>query len=315
MLKPMLAEAGQSEQLVPASLNCDSICIGDVSIAVSGLSSLDCELDTGLAQFRSVPSQSDIDLHVEWADELRCPTVVPLFDSGSLWTLYRAAGDFIFDFCSSIVSEHPYKRLRVDDAFECAHLTLSREALAVHRPISPLEYPTDELLVTNYLAHHGLGVEVHGCGFIDSETGGHLLLGHSGAGKSTTTQLWRSLRNPEILSDDRVILRLQNSELWMYGTPWHGEGRFASPGKARINKILILRHGDNNEIVPLARSHAAGELFARGFPPFHSPVGLRGVIEFLDRVVNTVPCYEFRFVPDARAVDAVMELDYANARC
>jgi hypothetical protein len=191
-------------------------------------------------------------------------------------------------------------------------LILNREALAAYRPISPLEYPTDELLITNYLAHHGLGVEVHGCGLVDSETGGHLLLGHSGAGKSTTTQLWQSLRNPEILSDDRIILRLHHGELWMYGTPWHGEGRFASPGKSKISKILILQHGENNEILPLTRSHAAGELFARCFPPFHSPAGLQGVIEFLDRVVNTVPCYEFRFVPDARAVDAVMEMDHAS---
>jgi hypothetical protein len=282
---------------------------------VSGLSFSDCELDAGLAQFRCVPWRSEIEVHAEWAGKLRRPAVVPLFDSGSLWTLYRAADEFIFDFCSSIVSEHPYKRLNIDDRFRCGRLTLSREALAAHRPISPLEYPTDELLITNYLAHHGCGVEVHGCGFIDSETGGHLLLGHSGAGKSTTTKLWQSLRNPEILSDDRIILRLQNGELWMYGTPWHGEGRYASPGKSRINKILILQHGEHNEILQLSRSQAAGELFARCFPPFHSPTGLKGVVEFLERVVNTVPCYEFRFVPDARAVDAVMELDYANARC
>jgi hypothetical protein len=135
------------------------------------------------------------------------------------------------------------------------------------------------------------------------------LLGHSGAGKSTTTQLWRSLRNPEILSDDRLILRLQDGELWMYGTPWHGEGRFASPGKSKISRILILHHGERNQFTELSRPQAAAELFARCFPPFHSPAGLHGVIEFLERVVNAVPCYEFRFVPDARAVDAVMEMD------
>jgi hypothetical protein len=258
-------------------------------------------------------SGPDIEVEVRWVDALRRPHIVPDFDSGSLWTLYHAGSDYIFDFCSSVISEHPYKRLRIDGSFRTAELILSREALTAHRPISPLEYPADELLITNYLAHHGLGVEVHGCGFIDSESGGHLLLGHSGAGKSTTTQLWQSLRNPEILSDDRIILRLHDGELWMYGTPWHGEGQFASPGKSKINKILILQHGDRNQFVELSRSHAAGELFARCFPPFHSPSGLQGVIEFLDRVVNTVACYEFRFVPDARAVEAVIEMDYANS--
>jgi hypothetical protein len=253
-------------------------------------------------------------VRVEWVENLLRGTGAPLFDSGSVWSSCRDGRDFVFDFSSSIISEHPYKRLRMDEGFRYGHLTLNREALAVYRPISPLEYPTDELLITNYLAYQGIGVEVHGCGLVDSESGGHLLLGHSGAGKSTTTQLWRSLRNPEILSDDRIILRLQNGELWMYGTPWHGEGRFASPGKSKISKILILQHGENNEILPLSRSHAAGELFARCFPPFHSPVGLEGTIEFLDRVLNTVPCYEFRFVPDVSAVEAVIEMDYATVR-
>jgi hypothetical protein len=308
----MLAEAGQSEVSIPMSLNRDAICIGDVSIAVNGISCKDCELDSGLAQFRSVFSRPDIEVQVGWADALRRPDIVPDFDSGSLWTLYHAASDYIFDFCSSVISEHPYKRLRIDGSFRSAELTLSREALTAHRPISPLEYPADELIVTNYLAHHGLGVEVHGCGLVDSEFGGHLLLGHSGAGKSTTTKLWQSLRNPEILSDDRIILRLQNGELWMYGTPWHGEGRFASPGKARINQILVLQHGDRNQFAELSRSQAAGELFARCFPPFHSPMGLEGTIEFLDRVANTVPCYEFGFVPDVSAVEAVIEMDYAT---
>lgn len=305
----MFAVAAQSEFTNPLLLNQDTIRIGDVSISLVGLWPDDSELDAGLRQFSVASCEADIQVGVEWAENLPRRTDVPEFDSGSLWSSYRAGTDRIFDFSSEAVSEQPYKRLRVDYGFRRGQLILNREALAAYRPISPLEYPTDELLITNYLAHYGLGVEVHGCGLVDSETGGHLLLGHSGAGKSTTTQLWRSLRNPEILSDDRLILRLQDGELWMYGTPWHGEGRFASPGKSKISRILILQHGERNQFTELSRPQAAAELFARCFPPFHSPAGLHGVIEFLERVVNAVPCYEFRFVPDARAVDAVMEMD------
>lgn len=308
----MFAVAAQSDSTGSLSLSHDTIRIGDVSISLRGPAEHDCELDAGLMQFCTAPCPEDVEVRVEWAESLLRRIDAPLFDSGSLWSSYRDGRDFIFDFCSSIISDHPYKRLRIDDNFRRGRLILNREALAAHCPISPLEYPTDELLITNYLARHGLGVEVHGCGFIDAETGGHLLLGHSGAGKSTTAQLWQSRRNPEILSDDRLILRLQDGELWMFGTPWHGEGRFALPGKSKINKILVLQHGERNQFVELSRSHAAAELFARCFPPFHSPAGLQGVVEFLDRVVNAVPCYEFQFVPDAGAVDAVIEMDYAN---
>src|SRR6266516_6185768 len=131
--------------------------------------------------------------------------------------------------------------------FASTKVTLNSSLLPEHA--WPLEYPADELLITNYLAHHGLGVEVHGCGLVDSETGGHLFLGHSGAGKSTSTMLWKSLRNCQILSDDRIILRLRNCELWMHGTPWHGEAAFASPGDSRLKRIFILHHGERNRTI------------------------------------------------------------------
>jgi len=302
----MFAVAAQSEFTNPLLLNQDTIRIGDVSISLVGLWPDDSELDAGLRQFSVASCEADIQVGVEWAENLPRRTDVPEFDSGSLWSSYRAGTDRIFDFSSEAVSEQPYKRLRVDYGFRRGQLILNREALAAHRPISPLEYPTDELLITNYLAHYGLGVEVHGCGLVDSETGGHLLLGHSGAGKSTTTQLWRSLRNPEILSDDRLILRLQDGELWMYGTPWHGEAAFASASKSKLNRIFILQHGESNKIAPLSRAQAVGELFARSFPPFHSASGLQNTVEFLERVVETVPCYEFQFVPDASAVETAL---------
>ena len=228
-----------------------------------------------------------------------------VFDSGSVWTLFRDGADFIFDFVGPALSANPYKRMRVSSDFRVATITLNREVLRDHQPVFALEYPADELLVTNYLAN-GLGVEVHGCGLVDFETGGHLFLGHSGAGKSTTAKLWQSLRDPEILSDDRIILRLQDDGLWMHGTPWHGEAAFAAPAKARINRIFILEHAAQNEITPLTHSRAVGELFARSFPPFHSAAGLERTVGFLEQILNRVPCYQFQFVPDARAVEKVI---------
>ena len=92
----------------------------------------------------------------------------------------------------------------------------------------------------------------------------------------------------------------------MYGTPWHGEAAFASASKSKLNRIFILQHGEGNKIAPLSRAQAVGELFARCFPPFHSASGLQNTVEFLERVVETVPCYEFQFVPDASAVEAAL---------
>src|SRR5262249_32716016 len=100
--------------------------------------------------------------------------------------------------------------------------------------------------------------------------------------------------------------RLHDGELWMYGTPWHGEAMFASATKTKLSRIFFLQHGETNQIKQLSRSLAVAELFARCFPPFHSSVGLQNTLEFLERIVGAVPCYEFHFVPDSSAVEKVV---------
>ena len=280
--------------------------IGDVGISLHSSCGNALGLDDTLNIFRAHHDTSDIKAHVEWSDSLPPLRGEKVFDSGAIWTLFHDGDELVFDFTSPVFGNSPYKRLRVDSSFRRAHIALRRDVFRQHPSACPLEYPTDELLFTNYLAFHGLGVEVHGCGLVDAKSGGHLFLGHSGAGKSTTARLWNSRRHPEILSDDRIILRPHNGELWMYGTPWHGEAVFASAAKARLSRIFVLQHGKENHIMPLAKTRAVGELFARCFPPFHSAVGLERTIEFLTRVVDTVPCHEFQFVPYESAIRTIL---------
>lgn len=289
----------------PVGLHHACVRIGGLSLALRGDSSDDVRLSHESEVFQNADEDPDIEVQVEWVEKLQRGNGDPIFDSGALWTLFRYGGEFIFDFASPAFGPVPYKRLRTSSEFRSAQLILSREALRNHQPVLPLEYPADELLITNYLAS-GLGVEVHGCGLVDRESGGHLFLGHSGAGKSTTARLWETFRAPEILSDDRIILRLNNGELWMYGTPWHGEAAFATPGKAKLNQIHILRHGSENKFVRLPQARAVGEIFARSFPPFHSPAGLEKTVEFIKRALDAAPCYEFEFIPDGSSVAAVL---------
>jgi hypothetical protein len=279
-------------------------------VELRGVSWDDVHGENELLAFRSDSSKNteiEIAVDVRWVDELHEQRIPKSFESSAIWRVFNAADGFVFDFSSPLVGRKPYKRMRVSSDFSRAEVMLSRSASERCGKISPLEYPACELLITNYLAHHGMGVEVHGCGLIDRDTRGHLFLGHSGAGKSTTARLWESLQAPEILSDDRIILRLHDGELWMYGTPWHGEAAFASPAKIRLDRIHILRHGAENKFSWLPQTRAAGEIFARSFPPFHSATGLEGSIEFIKRALDVVPCDEFEFLPDSSSVAAVIE--------
>ena len=279
--------------------------IGNVSIALRAESADDVALDLQMQRFRTAPTVCDIDIQVQWVDQLKEPSGRKFFDSGSVWVLYENDGSYVFDCSTPVLGDQPYKRLLADTQFSKARLLLNRECLRGWSEVYPLEYPLDELLVTNWLARNR-GVEVHGCGLLDDSTCGHLFLGHSGAGKSTTSRLWRSLRGARVLSDDRIILREESNEIWMYGTPWHGEAGFASAEKTRVHKIFMLEHGNGNEIVPLPEAKAVAALFARCFPPFYSHGPLALTLSFLHQIANRVPCYLFRFVPDASAVREIL---------
>jgi hypothetical protein len=176
-----------------------------------------------------------------------------------------------------------------------------------------MEYPLDELLMVNLLAR-GRGVEVHGCGLRDSDGRGFLFLGMSGAGKTTTARLW--IRNPgvTVLSDDRIILRQRDGKLWMYGTPWHGDGELSSASSAPVTRILLLARGETNEIAPLRKAETVARLMACSFVPFFSPDGLDFTLGFLEQAAQAIPCVEFRFVPDERAVEFVRGMDFCNPR-
>ncbi len=306
----MLATLPQIGPIQSDSIFLQCFDIGGVGLQIRGNSSSDVYVGPELQPFRrqSLPRRTEIDLDIEvtWVDELTLQDKESNFESGATWRLFNHGTEFEFEFNSPVFGCGPYKRLRVEHGFRYAQIFLSRAAREHCGRIAPFEYPANELLITNYLATYGLGVEVHGCGLIDRETGGHLFLGHSGAGKSTTARVWESFREPEILSDDRIILRLHDGQLWMYGTPWHGEAAFASPAKAKLDRIHILRHGKENKFTRVAQSRAVGEIFARAFPPFHSASGVGRTLEFINRALEAAACYEFEFLPDRSSIAAVL---------
>lgn len=291
----------------PLAVLRNSLHLGKVTLVLCGASPEEIQIHEQLAPFVDNTRPADIEVMAEFVEDLHSHSMPCRFDSGAVWRVFSSGQGLMFDFMSDVVGTHPYKRMVVNEDFSSVRLLLNRSVLADHEPIFPLEYPADELLITNYLAKHSLGVEVHGCGLIDSIAGGQLFLGHSGAGKSTTTRIWRTARQPVILSDDRLILRLDGGELRMFGTPWHGEAAFAEQGNAPINRIFILQHGSSNRITRMPKPLAVGEVFARCFPPFHSAEGVEHTLEFISRMLDAVPCYEFHFVPNESAIQPVLD--------
>lgn len=247
---------------------------------------------------------ADVTITVERSHGLTAPRGEQLFDSGVVWRLYRDRDDFIFSFVSAALGPAPYCIARFDPSFSSGRVSVSRACLPDAAVLEPLQYPLDELVMINLLAR-GRGVEVHGCAVIDRDGGACLFAGQSGAGKSTIARLWHE-RGATILSDDRVILRLRaqkDDQVWIYGTPWHGDEAFANPSAAPLSRVFFLEHGPKNGARPARGAAAAARLFACSFPPFHDVAGLHFTVGLLARIVERVPCFELTFVPEPSVID------------
>ncbi len=290
--------------------------VGGVSVRLAGACSADVALIPSLEPFRVDARAADINIQVGWIEKIPFKSGLELFDSGSVWRLYKDEAGFQFDFTAPIYGEQPYKRLLVDNQFRQATLQMNEESfVSINGAADPLEYPLDELLIMHRLTQEQ-AIELHGVGIVGPDGASNLFIGHSGAGKSTTAQLWTSLHPVEILSDDRIIVREDKvrgdkvredaTHIFMYGTPWHGEAHFALPQRAPLQRIFVLEHGQGNALTRLTRSQMVAELFARSFVPFHSHEYVDSALSFLERVADTVPCYRYSFEPDERAVERIL---------
>lgn len=296
--------------------SCRHLRIGGVSLRIAASDPSPVVIHAQHEPFAVDGGCADIDVAVE-----SLPCISPsrghdLFDSGSTWRVSDCGQGFRFDFGYPLADQAPAKRLFVDRAYRSAALQLNSLFLSKYGGrLPPLAYPIDELLIMHRLTQER-AIELHGVGMVAPNGANNLFVGHSGAGKSTTARLWTSLHKVKILSDDRIIVRespareLQPGDdprqIFMYGTPWHGEGCFALPERAPLTRIFILEHGQGNVITRLSRSEAVGELFARAFVPFHRHEYIDSALSFLDQLAGSVPCYRFSFEPDERAVEKVL---------
>lgn len=253
-------------------------------------------------RFLVAPQQPDVELTVAVLDPSSSETGELLFDSGAVWRMYRENSGYRIECHSDAFEAGPYKVARFDPSFTRGTILIRPDILPLELP--PLDYPLDELLMVNLLGRNR-GVELHSCGVIDEAGRGHLFVGMSGAGKSTTAHLWEG-SSRGVVSDDRVIVRAQDGAMWMYGTPWHGEAELSLATRVPLAAVYLLVQAAENEIRTIPAAAAVARLFGCSFPPFYDAPSLDYTLQFLEGLVGAVPVRELRFTRDRSVVELVL---------
>jgi hypothetical protein len=224
-----------------------------------------------------------------------------VFDSPPIWTLYRENGNSIIRLFPEMTDLQ--RTLFLPHHLKHADLFFANDS---DRFTDPFFGPTLELLLIHYLAQER-GVILHACGIVIEERA-ILFLGESGAGKSTLARMWDKENGVHILSDDRVIVRKEDSEFRAYGTPWHGEAAFGSPRQAKLERIFFLRHGKENSVKDMKGLDLVSQLLTCSFPPLWHSQGMELILELFNQLATQVPCQELSFRPEKNALALVKKI-------
>lgn len=247
----------------------------------------------------------------------RLPRIVnaePIFttyhfqDGSENWRLVKKGSEYIF----KCPLDDKKQTIFVNETFDraTAYLHPKKGKGKVWNPMD-LIYDFLQVLLIHHLALRKTGIFTHSVGIKDVDGNGFLFNGKSGAGKSTTAQLWHNHAKAIILNDDRVIVRKHDDEFFIHGSPWHGDFNdylHSMKDGAPLKKIFFIYHSSNNKAKQAAQKEAFYQLYPAIFPTFWDKKCLENTAALAEDLIANVPCYNLGFVNNEEIIDFVREI-------
>lgn len=162
------------------------------------------------------------------------------------------------------------------------------ETLAVYRKLAEAALDHEILLI------HGSAVAVDGKGY--------LFLAPSGTGKSTHTRLWREYfgDRAEMINDDKPLLRLEENQILVCGTPWNGKHRLGTNKNVPLQGLCILRRGKENKIRRVSAKEAYADVLRQIYRPLADREKMEKTMELMDEILR-LPLYYMECTISAEA--------------
>ncbi len=107
----------------------------------------------------------------------------------------------------------------------------------------------------------------------------------SGKGKTTMARLWDNA-GARIIHDDRLILRNTGNGYIMYNTPVYQNDK---PAESPLNRIFIIEHGEENELIPVSGASAVSMVMANCIQHNWDPEMIAGLLGSVSEMCATDP--------------------------
>ena len=132
---------------------------------------------------------------------------------------------------------------------------------------------------------------------------GNLFFGVSGTGKSTHSRLWHEfVPGSDLMNDDNPVIRLEDGQFFVYGSPWSGKTICYRNVIAPVNALVRLEQYPENRINRLESLQAYASIIAAVSTIRWNHDIMSLLIPTIERVAMTVPCFQLRCRPDEEAV-------------
>lgn len=130
----------------------------------------------------------------------------------------------------------------------------------------------------------------------------NVFFGTSGTGKSTHSRLWlEHIPSTDLLNDDNPVLRVENGETFVYGSPWSGKTPCYRNVRVKVGKIVNLHQAPENTIVRIIPLKAfAGVLSSSSSIRWDHQI-MNHINKNASDIAMSVPCFNLGCLPDADA--------------
>ena len=145
------------------------------------------------------------------------------------------------------------------------------------------------------------------CSYIEWNGGAILFTAPSGTGKSTQAELWKELRDAQIINGDRAAVCMKEERIFAEGIPFSGSSSYCENRSLPLLAVVYLSQAPQTTIQKLRGIHAFYKIWEGVSVNTWDRKDVERVSEVVQKIAADIPVYHLACTPDETAVIALEE--------